>query len=269
MTDHLVLSPHPDDGVWSLGGRIARWRATGESCAVVTVFDGAPGTVGEDWRQVAAPEVRREEDRRSLATLGTAHLRLGYPDAALRTSGSGAGARHRYSHPRRLFGPPHADDVALVARLREELAPLIATAAVVHVPLAAGHHVDHRLVRSAVEHIAPATTQWYEDFPYPLGRRDHEGLRPVSDPLDPADVAAWTGAAGLHASQALALLGGTQQLHRALLERAERNGREAGVRWADRYWVRALVPSAHPGGRPPAAERSRTTPDPATATAAS
>jgi LmbE family N-acetylglucosaminyl deacetylase len=251
--DHLVLSPHPDDAVWSLGGCLARWRSFGETCTVVTIFDGDPGPMtgdagpvtpsGElDWRRIAEPSARRAEDRRALAALDCAGISLGLPDAALRSSApageAGDAAVPRYRSARRLFGPVHPDDEMETGRLRDLLEPLVATAGAVHVPLAAGHHVDHRLVRSALSPLRPAEVQWYEDFPYPLDARDHAGMVPVTEPLDPADVRKWVTAAAEHASQAEALLGGTEALRQRLTARAARDGSQIGAVAAARQWRR-------------------------------
>jgi len=241
QVDHLVLSPHADDAVWSVGGRLARWRLDGESCTVVTIFDGdvpaAQDLPDDGWRSIAEPSLRRREDLAALRRLDCHLVSLGLPDAALRTSGVGADARPRYRSARRLFGPIHPADEALIERLREALAPHLATADRVHVPLAAGHHVDHRLVRMAVTNLLPAArARWYEDFPYLLDPRDHEGLRPVVEPLDATHVQCWMEAAAEYESQAEALLGSTARLRGEVRARAAEHGRSAGFVVADRHW---------------------------------
>ncbi|WP_181807614.1 PIG-L family deacetylase [Streptomyces shenzhenensis] len=42
----LVVSPHPDDAVWSLGGRLAHWVEQGVPVTVVTIFDGPEPEAG-------------------------------------------------------------------------------------------------------------------------------------------------------------------------------------------------------------------------------
>ncbi|MFC5719506.1 PIG-L deacetylase family protein [Streptomyces gamaensis] len=243
----VVISPHPDDAVWSLGGRLARWSAEGLRPTVVTVFAGTPGErrpapAGgpEEWRDVADPAVRRAEDLAALAELGAARVALGFTDAALR-SGSGG---YRYTRPRALFGPPHPADRQVLADVRAALEPLCAAAASVHVPLAAGGHVDHRLVRAAVAALVPEGTVWYEDFPYRLRERDHAGLLPRFAALAPAHLERWLAAAGHYASQARAHFGGVGRLRAALLDRARAHGAAGaapcgtdGPALADRHWV--------------------------------
>ncbi|GAA0911501.1 PIG-L deacetylase family protein [Streptomyces thermoalcalitolerans] len=278
---HLVVSPHPDDAVWSLGGRLARWVARGIPVTVVTVFDGpepgaapasgsgpeeapdaagpygtrrqarpllrrhpsAPGSPPPDdpdaWRYVARPAVRRHEDRAALGELGVEHVSLGFTDAALRTTNG----RYRYRSAPRVFAARHPDDDDLPGAIRDSLRPLCPPGTRVHGPLAAGRHVDHVVSRAAVELLAVPGTAWYEDFPYLLRSRDHNGLAARCQPLTDAEVERWLAAALRYTSQAEALFGGADGLRRALLARARAHGAQAGTPYADRHWL-----GAEPGG---------------------
>ncbi|MFI1798091.1 PIG-L deacetylase family protein [Streptomyces sp. NPDC020379] len=229
----VVLSPHADDAVWSLGGRLARWVAEGLRPTVVTVFAGPAAGAPGSWRAAADPAVRQAEDRAACAELGVRHVPLDFTDAALRT----ASGTYRYASPRRLFGPWHPADLPLLDEVRAALRPLCAGAASVHAPLAAGRHVDHRLVRGAVEALAPARTVFYEDFPYRLRERDHANLRPRTERLPSAAVDRWLTAAGHYTSQAGAHFGGVAALREALLARARAHGGAGGPVHADRHWV--------------------------------
>nr|AAD27813.1 unknown [Streptomyces lavendulae]AAD32721.1 MitC [Streptomyces lavendulae] len=229
----VVLSPHADDAVWSLGGRLARWAAEGPRPTVVTVFAGPAAGKPESWRSAADPAVRRAEDRAACAELGVRHVPLGFTDAALRTA-SGA---YLYASPRRLFGPWHPADLPLLEEVRAALLPLCAGASSVHVPLAAGRHVDHRLVRGAVEPLSPARTVFYEDFPYRLRERDHTNLRPRTERLPSEAVDRWLTAAGHYSSQASAHFGGAAALREALFARARAHGGPGRPGHADRHWV--------------------------------
>jgi LmbE family N-acetylglucosaminyl deacetylase len=75
----VVVSPHSDDGVLSLGAAVASWARKGHRVELLTVFALDPGsnaeTRGWDRRAGLATEgeaarVRREEDRRACAVLG-------------------------------------------------------------------------------------------------------------------------------------------------------------------------------------------------------
>jgi LmbE family N-acetylglucosaminyl deacetylase len=75
----VVVSPHLDDGVLSLGASIASWRRAGAEVELLTVLACDPGSAapsgGWDRRAGFATEgeqarARREEDRRACAVLG-------------------------------------------------------------------------------------------------------------------------------------------------------------------------------------------------------
>ncbi|MFL6112295.1 MAG: PIG-L deacetylase family protein [Catenulispora sp.] len=225
-TARLVLSPHPDDAVWSIGGCLAGWRDRGCPVTVLTVFDGAGQRTTEGWRRIADPGVRRRENEVALARLRVGGVSLGLPDAALRTG---------YEERDRLFGPPADGDAPLVARIAAGITASLSPGARLYAPVAAGDHVDHRLVRSAVESapVLAARTVWYEDFPYRLSARHTTGLHPVWHRVDMGD---WVVTARCYASQAAALFGSPDRLDAALRSRARRHGAAAGFAYAVRLW---------------------------------
>jgi LmbE family N-acetylglucosaminyl deacetylase len=81
----VVVSPHLDDGVLSLGAAMSRWARKGARVELVTVFAGDPDSTapagGWDARAGHATEgesarARREEDRRACAHLGATPIWL-------------------------------------------------------------------------------------------------------------------------------------------------------------------------------------------------
>jgi len=79
VTSIVVLSPHSDDGILSLGASMARWARRGSSVVLLTVFgldpDSRVPTEGWDARagfatEGAAARARRAEDRRSAEIVG-------------------------------------------------------------------------------------------------------------------------------------------------------------------------------------------------------
>ena len=138
----VVVSPHLDDAVLSC------WRLlrTAPETTVVTCFAGIPATAeGESRRYL---EARRSEDRAALGDLEVSVEHLDFFDEPLRT------------------GP--APGPALQARL----APLLAGADTVAVPVAIGLHADHVLARDAVlgwlreADRPPRTLLLLADIPY-------------------------------------------------------------------------------------------------------
>lgn len=101
---------------------------------------------------------------RACAVLGADAAHLGLLDAIYRYDTQGAplytndfigGAVH-----------PHDWQVQL-PKVETALAPLVRAARRVYCPLAIGGHVDHVIVRRAVETLADARAiRYYEDFPY-------------------------------------------------------------------------------------------------------
>ncbi|QUX26936.1 PIG-L family deacetylase [Nocardiopsis akebiae] len=236
--DHLVLSPHPDDAVWSLGARIARWRREGARVLVLTVFDGPdpdPVPGGASRALSAPPSARRAEDRAALSLLGLAPHSLGLADAAARRSDGVP----RYPSVTRLFSTPHPDDAALVDRIAEAIARHRDGGTLVHAPLAAGDHVDHRLTRAAVERAGVGAPAWYEDFPYTVRARHRQGLARRASALTEADTEVWLEAARCYTSQARSLFGGTDALTAALRERARPREGDDPARPHAHHWVRA------------------------------
>lgn len=75
----VVVSPHSDDGVLSLGASMARWARSGKAVELLTVLaldpDSAAPTVGWDRRagfstEGEAARARRAEDERACLLLG-------------------------------------------------------------------------------------------------------------------------------------------------------------------------------------------------------
>jgi hypothetical protein len=109
---------------------------------------------------------------------------------------------------------------------------------VLHAPLAAGGHVDHRLVRAAASSLVGrgAVVRFYEDFPYRLRPADHVGLRPAHSPVD---MPGWLGAAACYGSQVMAMFRSAAEFRATLLSRAREHGRAASREYAERYWNQA------------------------------
>lgn len=183
----VVVSPHLDDAVLSLGAHLAARVRAGEHVEVWTAFtDGpSPASVPRRLRRFGDYAARLAEDDRALAVLGAGNRRLGLPERVWRTPPArGLGAAFRTPDDRSGFTElPTLEAVA---------ADLLARPAVrVLAPLGVGHHVDHVEVAAAVLGTALRLDAldrvgFYEDF-YALGdgaRRRHPvtGGRAATDP---------------------------------------------------------------------------------------
>lgn len=173
MADVVYLSPHLDDAVLSCGGRIAHELARGLRVRVVTLFTAdeplePPSALAADlarWWQLPRGEVmraRRAEDAEALRRLGAELEHAGLPEAPYRRAGDG-GVFYRALAD--LFAPPVAEDeAALLPTLASRLATVPESTRIVG-PLGVGGHVDHRLVRRAIE-VTGRPVWFYEEFPY-------------------------------------------------------------------------------------------------------
>lgn len=145
MADIVFLSPHLDDAILSCGLRIRLHVALGDNVTIATVF-----SEGEGYK------ARQEEDRRACAAIGARHLHFGFLDAPDRNP--------RYADFIEIvFGPADEKDRDTVAAISTVLSHIKAD--MIYAPLAAGSHIDHRLVCAAASPLRPG---FYEDRPYSL-----------------------------------------------------------------------------------------------------
>lgn len=166
----MYLSPHLDDAVLSCGGQIHRRVAAGERVLVLTVFAGdpPPGRSGpleqkvSRWMKLdpaSAMAARRSEDVAACRELGAEAVHWPLPEAPARD--------RRLATLDQLFRPPAGDDPSdgeLRSRLRQ-----LPPAEQIVIPLTAGDHRDHHVVRRAAEDVFAGLVRdlaCYEDFPY-------------------------------------------------------------------------------------------------------
>ncbi|CAN5710075.1 hypothetical protein BH11MYX3_BH11MYX3_20100 [soil metagenome] len=160
----LVVSPHLDDAVLSLGGSIAAWVAAGTRVVIASVYTTAPALAGiaPSMRKVADYRARCAEDDAACATVGAEVRRLGQIERAFR--------------PPYLTGwsffttPAERSGFTTLPEVNRALLPLAELEpAQIFVPLGVGNHIDH------VETLIAATDwaiaqgwgerlRFYEDF---------------------------------------------------------------------------------------------------------
>ncbi len=160
----LVVSPHLDDAVLSLGGSIAAWRAAGTRVVIASIYTTAPALEGiaPSMRKFADYRARCAEDDAACAAVGAEVRRLGQIERAFR--------------PPYLTGwsffttPADRSGFTTLLPVTRALAPLAELApSQIYVPLGIGNHIDH------VEALIAATDwaiaqgfrdrlRFYEDF---------------------------------------------------------------------------------------------------------
>jgi LmbE family N-acetylglucosaminyl deacetylase len=217
----LAVYAHPDDPDVAAGGTLARWATSGGVVHVCICADGDKGSNDPSARPADVVAVRRQEVAAAGAVLGVkAHHWLGYRDGEI--------------------GDDRELRAALV-RLVREVRPDVVVAPDPTAVFFGQHYVnhrDHRMVGWAtIDAVAPAAANPHY-FPdegpahkvaalFLSGTLDPDVWVDVSETIDVKAAAV-----ACHSSQ---LGEGGEWLRRAVRQRAEEAGREAGVRFAEGY----------------------------------
>jgi LmbE family N-acetylglucosaminyl deacetylase len=180
-TVFIFISPHLDDVIIPCGGYIHRLTKQGMKVVVATVVTADDTSrLPPSWlarRNLKAWGIkdrvfaaRREEDKSAAKTVGADVAHLGFLDCIFRRD-----ADNEPLYTKRVKDiPVHPLDwneyePALQNALREFLKQYSSDNVRIVCPLAIGGHVDHILVRQAVEAVSdPGKRIYYEDFPYSL-----------------------------------------------------------------------------------------------------
>jgi LmbE family N-acetylglucosaminyl deacetylase len=249
MVDWIYLSPHLDDAVLSCGGGLALQARAGHAIRVVTAFAGGLNTDDEPspfarslhqrWELGRdAPAIRRVEDQAALTLLGVDALHWDFPECIYRRD---ADSTPLYPDEASLWGPLHPTDSLLIEALAQRIADL--PAARLCVPLGAGGHVDHRLLRQAAESSGRALV-CYEEYPYAEEPQVvqsvivGEGWSPELVFLDEAALQAKIAALECYRSQISTFWSGTEEMGERVRAYALRVG---DGRAAERRWRRTSV----------------------------
>ena len=174
-TDIVILSPHLDDAVLSLGALIGREVRAGRKVEVISCFTSGPplDSIAPERRVFGDYTMRRSEDERALRLLGATHRWLDLHERIWREPPL---PRTRSTFPTHVFRTPERmDEFSELRSIRTVIADLLdAGASTILAPLAVGHHVDHvevalAALREVLGRGAFDRIQFYED-PYALGR---------------------------------------------------------------------------------------------------
>ena len=173
----MFLSPHMDDVVLSCGGTIHCLNRLKVPIEIVTVFAGGPtGDLSPfaKWIHSAwglpynAVVYRREEDRQAIASLGGRAMYLPFQDSIYRRHPQSQ--QLLYTSKAHIFSGDWGQESGLLSALVKELQCQLMERGweLLFAPLGVGQHVDHMLVREAVEGAFPESESivFYEDFPY-------------------------------------------------------------------------------------------------------
>jgi hypothetical protein len=192
----IFLSAHPDDAVLSCGGLIFDDSAEGVQTEVWTFMCGAAKDIPKEHFTT-----RIEEDFLAVRSLGAKPVHYGYLDALYREKPDGSKLYGGvFSH----LDPQDTGTIESISKLiymnKEEGDKFMC-------PLAVGDHVDHVIVRRALELLHLPIT-YYTDFPYieyVPEKLDQvvEGLAKYPVTVSPEGLKNWIEAACMYKSQNL------------------------------------------------------------------
>jgi LmbE family N-acetylglucosaminyl deacetylase len=185
---HLFLSPHLDDGVLSCGATIRRLTTNNQRARILTVTCGDPpdplpdSPVVKDlhgrWQGGHNPvAMRRAEDSAACRVVGADALHLPLLDCIYRVDAQGQAPYATWDD---VFGDVQEGD-PLPSELDVISDKLPDSSEVtLYVPLGAGHHVDHQIVRDWGIRLATRKPSWtlrfYEEYPY-IEKDEHAAER--------------------------------------------------------------------------------------------
>jgi LmbE family N-acetylglucosaminyl deacetylase len=231
----IYISPHLDDAALSAGGFLYEQSRAGIPVEIWTVVCGFPPP-GEltpraqlehfVWGTGTAEEtvkLRREEDMEAAGIIGAKTVHFDVPDCIYRRGPDG---EPLYLD---IFVPPHAAEAHLPDQIAQTIAPRLRREDQVICQLGIGGHVDHILVRQAVERLNRQL--WYAaDLPYlfkgpgelaPLVAGMEESLYSITE----AGLRAWVEAVLAYESQLSSLFESKEQVEEGIRAYyAERNG---------------------------------------------
>ena len=207
----IYISPHLDDAVLSAGGMIYEQTRAGMEVEIWTFMCGFPPNdqlsplaqvLHYKWGISAAAEVitsRRAEDVNAATIVGAKAIHFDYLDCIYRRGKNGDWL---YSD---VFVPPHEDDVDLPARIAESISARLKPDDKLVCQLALGSHLDHVLVRHAVE-LLRGPILYDVDIPYLFNFPDEltsktAGMKETVHAVSEAGLGYWQDAIAAYASQ--------------------------------------------------------------------
>ena len=231
----IYISPHLDDAALSAGGFIYEQTHAGIPVEIWNIVCGFPPE-GEltplaqlmhfQWQSGTAEEtvkIRRTEDAKATDILGAKATYFDIPDCIYRRGPDGEAL---YTN---IFIEPHEAEADLPAQIAQSLLPLLQPDDRVICQLGIGGHVDHILVRRAVELLEHSL--WYvADQPYLFKRPDDldgfvAGMKESRHPITEAGLRAWVEATLAYESQLSSLFENPDQVSEMVTSYyAERGG---------------------------------------------
>lgn len=230
----IYISPHPDDAALSAGGLIYEQTRSGIQVEIWTLLCGFPPNeelspyaqlLHHEWGITSADELiraRRAEDERACQVLGAKPVYFDYLDCIYRR---GKNDDWLYSY---IFLPPHEDEADLPARIAESISARLHPTDQLVCQLGLGSHVDHLLVRRAVE-LLQRPMLYYADIPYlfkaPEELSPHTaGMKANAHAVGEAGLESWQEAVAVYESQISSLFDSPEDMRSKIQKYWRENG---------------------------------------------
>ena len=223
----IYISPHLDDAVLSAGGLIYEQTRAGMDVEIWSFMCGFPSTeelspyaqaLHYQWGIPTAAELitaRRAEDVKAAKIVGAKTVHFDFLDCIYRRGKNGDWL---YSD---VFVPPHEDDADLPARIADAISARLNPADQLVCQFGLGSHLDHVLVRRAVE-LLQRPIFYDVDIPYLFKSPDElasktAGMKAKTRRITDSGVRAWLDAVSAYESQLSGLFDSPQAM-RAQIE---------------------------------------------------
>ncbi|MFZ2152709.1 MAG: PIG-L family deacetylase [Microgenomates group bacterium] len=171
----IILSPHPDDAIFSLGQHIHNWLSSGQKLKIINIFNsfGTDDVFSENaWNYllkygykntIELSQSRSADNQNIYTNLNITPSNLDFIDASFRQFGSGP----IYQTPQALNnGRPSTYDSDLPLEIINLLG--LQTDQLILCPYGVGGHVDHSLVRRVGDILKKQkySVKFYLESPY-------------------------------------------------------------------------------------------------------
>ncbi len=211
----IYISPHLDDAVLSAGGWIYEQTQAGVHVEIWTILSGIPES-GElspfaqalhfGWGILEVAELiraRRAEDKRACEIVGATPLHFDYLDCIYRRGKNGAWLYEG------IHLPPHEDEADFPRQIAEAVSARLTADDQLVCPLGVGSHVDHLLVRRAVD-LLRRPARYYAEVPYLFKMPDEleaktAGMKEEIQTVSAAGLKSWQEAIAAYESQIVTL----------------------------------------------------------------
>ena len=208
---YVYISPHLDDAVLSAGGLIYEQTRAGMEVEIWTFMCGLPPTeelsdfakiIHKQWDIPEVKDVvttRRAEDINAAGIVGAKAFHFDFLDCIYRRGRNG---EWLYSG---ISMDPHPEDDGLPAQIAKSISARLKPDDQLVCQLALGAHVDHVLVRRAVE-LLQFPLIYDVDIPYLFNYPDElvprtAGMKATVKPVSEAGLGLWQDAIAAYSSQ--------------------------------------------------------------------